>query len=124
MNDNPEAKPSGEVSVRPWGHYMVLAETPGFKIKEIVVLPGHKLSLQRHQRRHEHWFVQHGVAQVELDGRTQALAAGGSIDIPARAWHRMANGTGSPITVIEIQTGAYFGEDDIERASDDYGRAC
>lgn len=118
-----EATPSGSATVRPWGHYRVLAETAGFKIKAIVVLPGHKLSLQRHQQRHEHWFVQHGVAQVELDGRSHALAAGGSIDIPARAWHRMANESGAPLTVIEIQTGDYFGEDDIERASDDYGRA-
>lgn len=118
-----EATPSGDATVRPWGHYRVLAETADFKIKAIVVLPGHKLSLQRHRRRHEHWFVQQGVAQVELDGRTQALAPGGSIDIPAQAWHRMANETVAPVTVIEIQTGAYFGEDDIERASDDYGRA-
>lgn len=108
---------------RPWGHYTVLAETPTFKIKEIVVQPGQRLSKQRHQQRQEHWLIFQGTALVELDGHERPLHQGESIDIPTQTWHRLANVGTTVVKFIEIQTGHYFGEDDIERVQDDYGRA-
>ena len=113
---------SSETTVRPWGHYKVLSETGTFKIKEIVVQPGQRLSLQRHQQRHEHWYLLHGVALVELAGQERRLGGGDSVDIPPNTWHRLANQGDTALALIEIQTGSYFGEDDIERAADDYGR--
>jgi len=108
---------------RPWGHYQVLSRQPDCLIKRIVVTPGHRLSLQRHQRREEHWFLVEGQAAVELDGASLVLHAGGSVDIPTGGWHRLANTAETPLVLIEIQRGSYFGEDDIERRDDDYGRA-
>jgi mannose-6-phosphate isomerase len=113
---------SCETMRRPWGHYVVLADTSTFKIKEIVVQPGQRLSKQRHQHRREHWHVLQGVAQVELAGQQQRLSKGHSVDIPPCTWHRLANVGDTAVTLIEIQTGGYFGEDDIQRAEDDYGR--
>lgn len=107
---------------RPWGSYTVLAVDPKFKLKRIVVQPGARLSLQRHRHRREHWYVLAGSAEVELDGTRSTLNAGQAIDIPLHAWHRLENATPSPLELIEVQCGAYFGEDDIERAADDYGR--
>lgn len=120
VQDRPRAPAA---TARPWGHYLVLAETETYKVKAIVVQPGHRLSLQRHRQRQEHWFVQEGVARVEVDGQARNLGPGEAVDIPALSWHRMANETAAPLTILEIQTGGYFGEDDIERAGDDYGRA-
>ncbi|MCL5734378.1 MAG: phosphomannose isomerase type II C-terminal cupin domain, partial [Actinobacteria bacterium] len=81
-----------------------------------------RLSLQRHQRRSEHWHMVSGRAVVTRDGEQLALAAGESIDIPMGAAHRIANPGLEPLTFIEVQRGDYFGEDDIERLEDDFGR--
>ncbi|MFC1591673.1 cupin domain-containing protein [Thermodesulfobacteriota bacterium] len=108
---------------RPWGFYQVLADEDTFKCKHIVVYPGKRLSLQRHQRRDEHWFILAGRALVTLDNREISLSAGQAVDIPRTALHRIENtGTGD-VAFIEVQTGDYFGEDDIERLEDDFGRA-
>jgi mannose-6-phosphate isomerase len=107
---------------RPWGHFEVLADQPAIKIKRIVVQPGGRLSLQRHSLRHEHWFVVEGLAEVEIDATPCALGPGQSVNVPLGAWHRLANTGQLPLVLIEIQTGTSFGEDDIERADDDYGR--
>ncbi len=115
--------PDSSAVHRPWGHYEVLSQQPDFLIKRIVVTPGHRLSLQRHQRREEHWFVMAGQAAVELDGTSLVLNAGGSVDIATGGWHRLANTADTPLVLIEIQRGSYFGEDDIERRDDDYGRS-
>ena len=112
-----------EISIRPWGHYVVLADTGTFKVKEIVVQPGQRLSMQRHQHRREHWHILGGAALVELAGQEQQLKKGDSVDIPPQTWHRLANTGSTNVSLIEIQTGGYFGEDDIERAHDDYGRS-
>jgi mannose-6-phosphate isomerase len=113
---------SGEHDVRPWGAYTVLDEAPGYKVKRIEVHPGGRLSYQRHARRAEHWFVVAGEAQVTVDGRARDIAAGDAVDVPRGAAHRIANvGTG-PLVFVEVQRGDYFGEDDIERLADDYGR--
>ncbi len=108
---------------RPWGYYQVLSDEPDHKVKRIVVHPGQRLSLQRHRRRAEHWYVIEGEAVVSRDGQEIKLAAGQAADIPRRAWHRIMNPGPDRLVFIEVQTGDYFGEDDIERKEDDYGRA-
>jgi len=108
---------------RPWGWYRVLEDEPSHKTKRIVVYPGQRLSLQRHRRRSEHWHVVSGEAVVTRDQEQLALQAGDSVDIPAGAAHRIANPGAVPLTFIEVQRGDYFGEDDIERLEDDYGRS-
>ena len=108
---------------RPWGNFTVLDEGEGYKVKRIVVLPGKRLSYQRHSRRAEHWMVVKGAANVTLDGREIPLAEGGTVDIPCGAAHRILNPGGGNLVFIEIQRGSYFGEDDIVRLSDDFGRA-
>ena len=85
--------------------------------------PGRRLSYQRHERRDEHWFVLSGAAEVTLDGMAHHLDVGQSIDIPRRSAHRVACTGDSTLVFIEVQAGEYFGEDDIERLEDDFGRA-
>ena len=113
-----------ETDQRPWGSYEVLKDEPFCKVKQITVKPCSRLSLQRHQRRSEHWYVVRGTATVDLDNDIVQISAGQFIDIPRGAKHRVANtGSSEDLVFIEIQTGDYFGEDDIERLEDDYGRA-
>lgn len=107
---------------RPWGSYTVLEEGADHKVKRLEVRPRGRLSYQRHERRAEHWFVVTGSAEVVLDGRVLHLGAGGAVDIPAGSAHRVANIGDSPLVFVEVQVGEYFGEDDIERLDDDYGR--
>jgi mannose-6-phosphate isomerase-like protein (cupin superfamily) len=116
------AEPVGHVDQRPWGHYVILADEPGHKVKRLVVLPGKRLSLQRHRRRSEHWFVIEGELTVTRDGQELDLRASNSVDIPAGTAHRVHNRGSEPAAFIEVQVGDYFGEDDIERLEDDYGR--
>jgi len=113
----------GERGDRPWGYYLVLLDADRFKVKLLVVNPGKRLSLQRHRRRSEHWHVVQGDARVTLDGREIRLGARESIDIPLGSKHRIENAGREPVVVVEVQTGEYFGEDDIERFEDDFGRA-
>jgi len=108
---------------RPWGWYRVLEDEPDHKTKRIVVHPGKRLSLQRHQRRSEHWYVVSGEGVVTREGQLLPVAPGGAVDIPQGAAHRMANPGAVPLTFIEVQRGDYFGEDDIERLEDDFGRS-
>jgi len=107
---------------RPWGSYTVLEEQPAYKVKRLEVLPGRRLSYQKHEKRGEHWMIVSGRAIVTLDGKDVDLSPGQSIDIPRGASHRIANPGTTLLTVIEIQQGDYFGEDDIIRLEDDYGR--
>lgn len=111
-----------ETDHRPWGYYTVLADEADHKVKRIVVYPGKRFSLQRHLRRTEHWYLLSGEALVTLDGRQITLRQGGTVDIPRGAAHRLQNTCGMEVAFIEVQTGEYFGEDDIERLEDDYGR--
>jgi len=115
--------PPREVGHRPWGWYEVLLDDPALKVKRILVRPGGRLSLQRHRLRREHWFVAAGSAMVTLDGREFLLEPGAAVDIPLGAWHRVANRGAVDLVLVEVQTGSSFGEDDIERREDDYGRA-
>jgi len=107
---------------RPWGNFSILDEAPDYKVKRIEVLPQRRLSYQKHNRRSEHWMVVAGSARVTLDGKDIILGAGGTIDIPAGAPHRIENPGPERLIFIEIQRGSYFGEDDIQRLEDDYGR--
>ena len=107
---------------RPWGQYRVLAEPSGSQIKEILVRPGQRLSLQRHRYRGEHWYVVHGRAVAVCDDHEVTLEEGRSLEVPRGVWHRIMNPGDSGLLFIEVQTGEYFGEDDIERLADDYGR--
>ncbi len=93
------------------------------KVKRILVNRGHRLSLQKHARRREHWFILDGEAIVTRDKEEIHLSAGQAVDIPEGAWHRIKNPGRKPLVFIEVQTGSYFGEDDITRAEDDYGRS-
>jgi len=109
---------------RPWGSYTVLDEAPDYKVKRITVAAGRRLSYQRHARREEHWLVVHGTGRVTLEGKEFDVHPGTAVDVPVGAAHRIANtGTTQPLTFIEVQRGDYFGEDDIVRLDDDYGRA-
>jgi mannose-6-phosphate isomerase len=107
---------------RPWGSYTVLEDADGHKVKRLEVLPGKRLSYQKHERRAEHWFIVRGNAIVTLDGEDIALSAGHAIDIPLGAAHRIANAGDDLLMFIEVQHGSYFGEDDIIRLEDDFGR--
>ena len=114
---------AGEHDERPWGSYTVLEDAPSHKVKRIEVLSGKRLSYQKHQRRAEHWFVVTGEAEVTLDGEVRRLGAGEAVDIPLGTAHRVANPGDEVLVFIEVQHGDYFGEDDIERLEDDFGRA-
>jgi len=107
---------------RPWGHYDNLLERDDHKVKEIIVKPGKRLSLQQHQHRAEHWTVVSGVAQVTVGEQEIPLRPGQSVEIPKGAVHRIMNPGNIPLVFVEVQTGDYFGEDDIIRLEDDYGR--
>jgi mannose-6-phosphate isomerase len=108
---------------RPWGSYTVLDDDGTHKVKRIVVLPGKRLSYQHHARRSEHWFIVRGEARVTLDGVVTVVTAGDSVDIPVGSDHRIANATDAEVVFVEVQHGEYFGEDDIVRLEDDFGRS-
>lgn len=95
---------------------------PRFQVKRIVVNPGGALSLQSHRHRSEHWTVVEGNAKVTIDGTVQMVAENQSVYIPAGAVHRMENPGEGPMILIEVQTGSYLGEDDIQRFEDIYAR--
>jgi len=103
---------------------MVLDEGGGadFKVKRMVVRPGKRLSYQRHARRSEHWFVVQGRGRVTIEGEQRPVAAGTAVDVPVTAAHRIENDGGEDLVFIEVQHGEYFGEDDIVRLEDDFGR--
>jgi len=121
MNEN--EKDTASFEQRPWGSFTILDELDNFKVKRIEVLPGKRLSYQRHQKRAEHWFVVQGTAKVTLNGNEFLVKTGESIDIDTGTAHRVENSHSSELLIfIETQTGSYFGEDDIERLDDDFGR--
>jgi mannose-6-phosphate isomerase-like protein (cupin superfamily) len=112
-----------EYDERPWGSYTVLDDVKDdHKVKRIVVTPGKRLSYQTHKFRAEHWYVVSGIATVVLDGETREHKPGESVDIPIGAAHRCENHGEEPVVFIEVQRGTYFGEDDIVRLEDDFGR--
>ena len=113
---------SAKFDRRPWGTFTVLDEGENFKVKRIEVLPGKRLSYQKHAQRAEHWFVVQGTAKVTLDDREINVSAGEAIDIAVGAAHRVENRAEELLIFIEVQRGSYLGEDDIVRLQDDFGR--
>lgn len=108
---------------RPWGSYTILESSDFYKVKKIVVSCNQRLSYQSHTKRKEFWTVVRGYAKVTLEGVEKLLSVGDSVEIPLGAKHRIQNASEyHELEFIEVQTGEYFGEDDIVRYSDDYGR--
>jgi mannose-6-phosphate isomerase len=112
-----------ERETRPWGSFATLEEGPGYKVKRLVVLPGQRLSLQKHRHRAEHWVVVAGCATVVNGAETLTLRRRQCTVIRRGAWHRIENRGRVPVVIVEVQHGDYLGEDDIIRKQDDYGRA-
>ncbi len=108
---------------RPWGHYLSVVEANRWQVKLIHVKPGEKLSLQMHHHRSEHWVVVSGTARVEVDDKVSTLSENQSIYIPLGSKHRLSNPGKIDLTLIEVQSGSYVGEDDIVRFEDLYGRS-
>lgn len=109
--------------VRPWGGFEILSDRETFKTKIVRVDPGARLSYQSHQKRNEHWVIVKGEAEVTLDEKVFVKKTGESVFIPAGAKHRIANKGPGELLFVEVQTGTYFGEDDIHRYQDDYQRS-
>jgi len=107
---------------RPWGSFYVLYEEKNFKIKKITVKPKSRLSYQYHNKRSELWYVISGVGIVTINNKKINLKAGSIVKIDIRDKHRVENNGSENLVFIEIQTGSYFGEDDIVRLDDDYNR--
>lgn len=120
-NNRPEADNHRKV-FRPWGYYDSIDADDGFQVKRILVNPGAKLSLQKHEHRAEHWVVVKGVAKVTCGEKIFSLKENQSTYIPKGEVHRLENQEGIDLEIIEIQTGDYLGEDDIIRLEDDYQR--
>jgi len=117
------ASTSPHYEERPWGSFTVLDEAHGYKVKRIEMLPGKRLSYQKHAERAEHWMVVQGTAKVTLNGRESVLRTGETVDVPVGTAHRIENLGDERLVFIEIQRGGYLGEDDIVRLEDDFGRA-
>ena len=108
---------------RPWGNYISVLESNRWQVKLIQVKPGGKLSLQMHHHRSEHWVVVSGIAKVEVDNKIETLSENQSVYIPLGSKHRLSNPGKINLTLIEVQSGSYVGEDDIVRFEDIYGRS-
>ena len=108
---------------RPWGHYLTVVEDKRWQLKLIYVKPGEQLSLQMHHHRSEHWIVVSGTAEVNIGTKSQVLTENQSVYIPLGTKHRLSNPGKIPLTLIEVQSGSYVGEDDIVRFEDKYGRS-
>ncbi len=108
---------------KPWGYFETLMETETSKVKLLCVLPNQKLSLQKHKYRSETWYVIRGEAKVTKGQERFSMLSGDSIIIRQNEEHRLENLSNENLEIIEIQTGTYFGEDDIIRIKDSYGRA-
>jgi mannose-6-phosphate isomerase-like protein (cupin superfamily) len=119
---NTDATKATPENHRPWGHYDVLASALDHQVKTITVAPHKRLSLQMHNRRSEHWVVVRGEAIATLNGRDIRLGVGDHIFIGTGSAHRIANPGSEPLVFVEVQIGDYFGEDDIVRFDDDFGR--
>ncbi len=107
---------------RPWGSFIILEDAPYAKVKRLLVNPGHRLSLQSHKHRDEHWVVVRGVAEVTLDDETRLCQYGEYVFVKRGAKHRIACKSEEPVEIIEVQVGDAFPEEDIVRYADDYQR--
>ncbi len=113
----------GGREARPWGWFEILAIGLGYQVKRLSVEPGRRLSLQWHRHRQEHWVVARGSARVTIGADSLVLSPGGTLAVPKAAIHRLENASAvDPLEIVEVQIGAYLGEDDIVRIQDDFGR--
>tara|TARA_B100000768_G_C11188792_1_gene336353 strand:- start:441 stop:785 length:345 start_codon:yes stop_codon:yes gene_type:complete len=111
-----------EIDIRPWGKYEILLDEENTKVKKISVNPGQKLSYQSHQKRQELWVVVKGSLSITIDDNDHKISYGEMILIPLGSKHRAYNETDKVVEFIEVQTGEYFGEEELTRYKDDYGR--
>ena len=121
-----EKRPESDIHLkvyRPWGSYETLVMSDRFQVKRIVVSPGEENSLQMHYHRAEHWIIVSGTAEVTIGGEVRLLTENESVYVPLGLQHRIKNPGTIPLVFIEVQSGAYLGEDDIVRLQDNYGRA-
>ncbi len=107
---------------RPWGNYKVLQFEETFQVKQLIIYPEKRLSLQSHRYRAEHWFIVSGNGIVQIDHKEFEISAGDSVDIGVETKHRISCTSNHPLIFIEVQTGSSFDENDIERFEDDFGR--
>jgi mannose-6-phosphate isomerase len=119
---SPSSEPTSDHAQRPWGSWEVLDVGQGYKVKRITVQPYSRLSLQTHAHRAEHWLVVVGVATCTVGGKVLYAEAGSHVFVPRGSSHRIANDQTDALIIVEVQMGAYTGEDDIVRLHDDYGR--
>jgi len=112
-----------ESEERPWGRFFVLHDEPSYKLKRIEVDPGGRLSYQYHHKRSEAWIIVEGTGVITLDGIDKEFTKGQTVLIPQGVKHRIENKRQEKVVFIEVQTGSYFGEDDVVRIEDDYNRA-
>ncbi|HAG81626.1 MAG TPA: mannose-6-phosphate isomerase [Cyanobacteria bacterium UBA12227] len=117
------AEGAAATELRPWGSFTILEEGRGYKIKRIEVKPGHRLSLQMHYHRSEHWIVVSGTAKVVCGDKELVIHQNQSTYVPQGHVHRLENPGVIPLVLIEVQNGEYLGEDDIIRFEDDYARS-
>jgi mannose-6-phosphate isomerase-like protein (cupin superfamily) len=117
------AAETGAYEERPWGSFTILRSEPHYKLKSLIVTPGHRLSLQLHHQREEHWIVTQGAPRVTVGEREWVAQVGEYIHIPKETKHRLENPGTVAVEIIEVQQGDYFGEDDIVRFADDYQRS-
>ncbi|HBL10835.1 MAG TPA: mannose-6-phosphate isomerase [Cyanobacteria bacterium UBA11162] len=117
------AEGAAATELRPWGSFTILEEGRGYKIKRIEVKPGHRLSLQMHYHRSEHWIVVSGTAKVVCGEKELVIHQNQSTYVPQGHVHRLENPGVIPLVLIEVQNGEYLGEDDIIRFEDDYARS-
>jgi mannose-6-phosphate isomerase len=122
LAQSPSSQAVAATELRPWGSFTTLEEGIGYKIKRIEVNPGHRLSLQMHHHRSEHWIVVSGTAKVTCGDNEEILFANQSTYVPQCTSHRLENPGVIPLILIEVQNGEYLGEDDIIRFQDDYSR--
>ena len=112
-----------EKESRPWGTYEVLLDDEDCKVKKIVVKPGQNPSYQMHYKRSEKWIIISGQGMLRLNDTVRKVSAGDTIDVPVKAKHTIINDKDEDLVFIEVQLGEYFGEDDIVRLEDKYGRS-
>jgi mannose-6-phosphate isomerase-like protein (cupin superfamily) len=112
----------GDADARPWGGYIVLSDEHDHKVKRITVRPGRRTSYQRHLRRAEHWFFLRGRGIATVEEERREVGAGATVDVGVGCLHRVENLGSDDLVFVEVQHGEYFGEDDIIRVADDYGR--
>ncbi len=121
--DNSILNPSFSIlEERPWGGYVVLIDSENYKVKKLILNPKKRFSLQYHHKRSENWIVVKGKVEITLGDKKNIYSYGDIVTVPVKTKHRIENIGDETAEIIEIQTGTYFGEDDIVRIEDDFGR--